>query len=469
MTLAELLKDQPAPCIIPDARVKLRKALARDGKHIIVIDDDPTGMQTVQDVGVFMDWSVDTLRRGLTQPSPVFFVSINSRSLAPAEAKTLALEVGRNLREAAVRSKASFLLASRSDSTLRGHFPYEVDALLTGLGFDPDGIILAPAFIEAGRFTVNDIHWAEQQGQLVPVHETEFARDPMFSFKNSNLKAWVEEKTGGVVASKDVMSIPLALIRRGPDAVAAELQTAANRVPIVVNAAGYADLDVFSLGLQTAESKGKRFVYRCSASFLKSRGGFEDRPLLTHEEMVDGSGPGLIVAGSYVDKSSRQLQRLIDSGLAVSIELSVDKVVGPDRQDEARRVATEVDRALKSGTNAVVYTTRRLRDVSGEDFAQTGKTIMSALCDAVGSVQTRPSFVVAKGGVTSIQVAKIALAAREAFGLGQILPGVPVWRLGAESRWPGIAYVVFPGNVGDDTAVLRAVWTLLGSSGIPQK
>jgi uncharacterized protein YgbK (DUF1537 family) len=183
--------------------------------------------------------------------------------------------------------------------------------------------------------------------------------------------------------------------------------------------------------------------------------------------MVAKAGPGLIVAGSYVDKSSRQLQQLLDSGLAAPIELHVDEVVGSGRQREVTRVARDVDRLLQTGTTAAIYTTRRLRAVPGEDFAETGKTIMRALCDTVASVKTRPAFVIAKGGVTSIQVAKIALGAQEAFGLGQILPGVPVWRLGAESRWPGIAYVVFPGNVGDDTAVLRAAKTLLGTPGEP--
>ena len=464
MNLTELLADQPPSRPVPHARDQIRDALAKSGKHLVVVDDDPTGMQTVQEVAVFMDWSVETLRRALRGHSPVFFVSVNSRSLIPAEAKALALEVGRNLRAAAEQEKAEVLIASRSDSTLRGHFPYEVDALISGFGLDPDGIIFAPAFLEAGRFTVDDVHWAEQQGQLVPVHETEFARDPMFSFKNSNLRRWVEEKTGGSVASENVRSISLALIRQaGPEGVAEDLLRAENGVPIIVNAVEYADLDVVSMALQAAENKGKKFVYRCSASFLKSRGGFEDRPLLTHEEMVAEGGPGLIIAGSYVEKSSRQLRKLLDSGLAEAVELQVGEAMDASRRTaELGRVAAEVDRALSLGTTAVVYTTRQVRMSPGEDFAATGKKIMDALCEAVTHIKTTPSYVVAKGGITSIQVAKVALGVREAFGLGQILPGVPVWRLGEESRWPGLAYVVFPGNVGDDTALLRAVKTLSG-------
>ncbi len=87
---------------------------------------------------------------------------------------------------------------------------------------------------------------------------------------------------------------------------------------------------------------------------------------------------------------------------------------------------------------------------------------MSALCEVISHISTRPAYMVAKGGITSIEAARVGLHVREAYALGQILPGVPVWRLGLGSRWPGLTYVVFPGNVGDETALLRAVMTLSG-------
>jgi len=464
MKLADLLSTQPPLLRIPKARAEIGKKLLASGKKLVVIDDDPTGMQTVQEVNVYMDWSVDVLRKALGSGPPVFFVSVNSRSLGPDEAKTLAFEVGSNLHQAAELEKAGILLASRSDSTLRGHFPYEVDALIAGFGMNPDGVILAPAFFEAGRYTIDDTHWAEQGGDLVPVHQTEFARDPMFSFKNSDLKAWVEEKTGGAVKAGQVRSIPLGLVRRdGPVGVTKELINAHGGRPIVVNGACYEDYEVLCLGIQAAEEKGKRFVYRCSASFLKARGGFEDRPVLTHKEMIQRDGPGLIVAGSYVEKTSRQLRRLLEAGLGEAIEIRVEELQRKEnREREIRGVSTEVDRKLDRGETVVLYTSRKILRSPGKDFAETGKSIMEGICEVVKHIHVPPAFVVAKGGITSIQVAKDALGAKEAFALGQILPGVPVWRLGSESRWPGLPFVVFPGNVGDDGAVLKAVMALRG-------
>ncbi len=459
MILAEILANQPPVKVIPGLRERTREALRKSGKSLVVIDDDPTGMQTVQDVDVYLDWSVDTLRQALASRSPVLFVSINSRSLNAEDAKKLAYEVGKNLRTAVDLEKQPVLLASRSDSTLRGHFPYEVEALTAGFGIQPDGIIFAPTFLEAGRYTIDDIQWAEQGGQLMPVGETEFARDPMFSFQNSNLRAWIEEKTHGQVKSTDIISISLKSLREGgAEQATAELVKAVKGTTFVVNAAAYEDLDILTNAITEVENRGKKFVYRCSASFLKARAGFPDRALLTHNEMVTRSGPGLIIVGSYVDKTSRQLERLIDDGDVESIELVADRIMEKSAQNkEIERVSNEVKEILRKESNAVIYTSRQMLKAPEGDFATTGKTIINALCKIVRSIDIKPAYVVAKGGITSIEIARTAFGVKQVRALGQILPGVPVWKLGDEARWPGIPYVVFPGNVGNETDLLKAV------------
>jgi len=53
--------------------------------------------------------------------------------------------------------------------------------------------------------------------------------------------------------------------------------------------------------------------------------------------------------------------------------------------------------------------------------------------------------------------------------LGQILPGVPVWKLGAESRFPNLAYIVFPGNVGDAHSLADVVRQLKPDLGKKKK
>lgn len=467
MNLNELLADQPPANRIPDARKKIRQQLLNSGKRLVVIDDDPTGSQAVHDVRVFMDWSVDSLRKAFRTGDPVFFICTNSRSLRSDEAAEVSLKAGQNLREAAELEKAEVLLTSRSDSTLRGHFPAEPDALILGLDARPDGIILVPAFFEGGRYTIDDIHYAEQDGEMVPVHLTEFARDPAYSYRNSDLKKWVEEKTDGSVKAADLRSVSLDMLRKGgPEAVAEQLMQARGMTVFVVNAACYEDLEVLALGITEAEENGSSFVYRCSASFIKARGGFEDRPMLTHTELVTRDTPGLIIVGSYVDKTTRQLNRLLDSGLAEGIEMRLGQLEQKKSTDrEIQAVSDYVNRLLEDGKNTVIYTSREIQANPERAFAETGKRIMQSLCLAVRNIDSKPGWVIAKGGITSIEIAKTALDASEAFAIGQILPGVPVWRLFEDARWTDIPYIVFPGNVGNESALLKATRILKGLSG----
>jgi uncharacterized protein YgbK (DUF1537 family) len=463
MTLHEKLEGKPAPQRHLNSRADIREDLERTGTKLVVVDDDPTGTQTVHGIRVYMDWSIETMTQALARDDSVFYISTNSRALPPPEMRELSLEVGRNLRAAGEGKNIRLLIASRSDSTLRGHYPGEVDALIEGLGAAADGVILAPALFEAGRYTIDDIHWVDQSGELVMAGDTEFAKDPAFGYTKSDLKEWVEEKTDGRRQAREVLSLSLETLReKGPEGALEILMGARNGVPIVLNAACYEDIETAVLAITAAEKKGKRFAYRCAACFVKVRGGFQDRPLITAEELKLSGGPGLVVVGSYVGKTSRQLDGLLESGRAEALELRVDRLAeGNDSgRREVRRVADLADAALKSGKTAAVYTSRNVRAAEGKAFLDFGNRVMMALCDVVKTVRTRPAFVVAKGGITSVEIARTGLGVKEAYVPGQITKGVPLWELGPETKWPGISYVVFPGNVGDDDTLKNVVEAL---------
>lgn len=463
MKLSELLADLPPVRTVAGARERIARQLAESRTHVVVIDDDPTGTQTVHGVRVYMDWSVDTLRQALTSGKLASFISANTRALRAEAVTALATEIGRNVREAAAKENMRVVVASRSDSTLRGHFPCEVNCLSRGMDVEFDGVIIAPAFFEAGRYTINNVHWVDQGDSVVPASETEFAKDPTFGYVNSNMRLWVQEKTEGSVAASEVHCISLDTIRLGgPSAVADELMDVTAGRPVVVNAACYDDHEVFMLGLITAEERGKRFIYRCAAPFVKVRAGIVNRPHLTAREMGVTDSPGLIVVGSYVGKTSRQLDSLIESGLAAGVELDVDAVMDEATRDgEISRVASWIDARMAEAKCAAMYTSRTARSSDDKHFLELGERIMSAVCGVVSAVTIRPGFVLAKGGITSMEVARAGLGVTGAAVLGQIRDGVPVWTLGSEARWPGVPYIVFPGNVGDDNALRDTVAILM--------
>ena len=452
MTLAAALSRLPPPVRIPGARGTIRSSLEKSGKKLIVIDDDPTGTQTVHGVRVYMDWSESTLAGAFQRSDPVFYVSTNSRSLPGPQAAALAADLGRTLRKVSAAAAVDFVVASRSDSTLRGHFPSEVSALVSELASPIDAVILVPAFFEAGRYTLNDIHWVDDGTELVAAHQTEFARDPDFGFRHSNLKDWVEEKTRGAVKAGDVISIPLRELRlKGPAHVADILCTAEKGIPVVANAVCYEDLEVLALAVIQAEGRGRRFVYRTAASFVKVRAGLEDRPLLTREKIRPAGRAGLVVVGSYVEKTTRQLEQLLRAKHVQGVELQASP-------PGIERAAREASLCLERGITPVIFTSRARQQ--SEDFLATGKALMSCLCETVRRITGSPAWIIAKGGITSIELARSALGVEAADVMGQVIKGVPVWRLASKGPWSDVPYIVFPGNVGDDSALLK-VFTLL--------
>ena len=447
----------------------IERQVATARTKVIVLDDDPTGTQTVHDVLVVTDWSEATLLSALQRDETAVFVLTNSRSVPLSQAQAMNRQIARNLSAAARRLGCEIEVISRSDSTMRGHFPGEVDALRDelelGLGLRYDGYIIIPSLLEAGRYTVNNVHWVKDGDWAVPAGETQFARDASFGYRSSDLRNWVAEKTNGAVSAEAVVPVTHADIREGgPQQVARVLANVKNRGVAIVNIASYQDMAVFVAGLLQAEAQGKRYVLRSAASFVRVRGGVSQQPLLTAGRLYGKAAPpggGLIVAGSYVQKSTEQLNTLLALPGVAAVELHVQRVLQQaTRSAEIGRVCEQMNRLLPQ-QDVVVMTGRELVTGAGTDESlQIGSAVSSALVAVVRGLTASPRFIVAKGGITSSDVATKGLDIKQALVLGQIAPAVPVWRPAAGSRFPGVPYVVFPGNVGDADTLAEVVLAL---------
>jgi len=496
------------PPWLEDPRPHIRATVAARPHHkVVVIDDDPTGTQTVYDVPVLTSWNVETLHAEFHSPEPCFYILTNSRSLPPEEARALTLILARNLRSAAGFRR--FTLVSRSDSTLRGHFPLETDALAEVLG-PFDATLLIPYFEDGGRYTIDDTHYIAEGDALIPTAETPFASDAVFGYRSSHLPTYVEEKSAGRIKASAVQSITLADLRRGgPDAITARLLALPPGALTVINAAAPRDLDVFVAGLLAAETQGRRFCFRTAAQFPAARLGLEPRPALTTRELVCGGGAGgrgsaglasrdysvpktvplpaephrqpaagarterasvcvalphmggLIVVGSHVPMTTMQLAAMAEDESLLRIELHVDQLLKARHRQMLEHITAVVARALLAAQDVLIFTSRRF--VRGDTPAQSlhvGQRISDALVELVQRLEVRPRYILAKGGITSSDVATRGLGVKRAMVLGQLLPGVPVWRLGLETKFPDLTYVVFPGNAGGPTALAEAVQRL---------
>lgn len=419
---------------------------------IIVLDDDPTGSQTVHSCLLLMNWDVETLKLGLTDEQPIFFILTNTRALTKEKATNVTREVCHNLK-IAIEALAidDFLVVSRSDSTLRGHYPVETDVIAEELG-EFDAHFLVPAFFEGGRVTIDSVHYLIIEGIKTPVHETEFARDSVFGYKYSYLPDYVEEKTKGRIKATAVERFLLAEIRKGSSERLMKLK---NNQCAVVDGENQTDFDKFAADVLTVAAKGKRFLFRSAASILTSLARLGKQPY-PPEEMTQykpTQKPGVVLVGSHVSKTTQQLEQLLKEPDVVGIEINVEHLRdNPSERDNLLlRTLEQVKKVHQEEKTPVVYTSRKeLTFKSVQERLDFGFIVSSLLMDVVRGLPTEIGFLLSKGGITSNDVLSTGLSLRSARLLGQILPGCSMVRTPADHpQFPNLPVVLFPGNVGD--------------------
>jgi uncharacterized protein YgbK (DUF1537 family) len=331
-----------------------------------------------------------------------FFILTNSRALHPPQARELMHEICSNLKSAASETGVHFEIVSRSDSTLRGHFPLEVQAAEDILG-SADMWLLCPFFLQGGRYTIDDVHYVAEGDKLVPAGHTPFAKDATFGYKSSNLRDWVVEKSKGEISKDRVQSLTLDTIRRGgADAVKDQLMGFPKASVVIINAAATEDIDTVILGMLQADDAGKKFLCRTGAAFVSSRLGIPQiDPISAQQLSLSGSVGGLVIAGSYVPKTTSQLEVLRQRGgqKLTTIELSVRKIL--ESEDAASSVITEAiaraENEISKGQDVLVMTSREL--VTGENEAKSldiGSSIAKALVTFLVDLRTKPRYVIAK-------------------------------------------------------------------------
>ncbi len=455
-----------------DVDRELQKALGGLGRKIVVLDDDPTGVQTVHGVSVYTSWDDDALAAGFEEAGSIFFVLTNSRGFSSAKTKAVHADIAAALCRVSQRLGRDYILISRSDSTLRGHYPLETETLRAGIEASSDvrfdGEVLLFFFKEGGRFTIDGVHYVREGDELVPAADTEFAKDVSFGYRSSDLCGYVEEKTGGRYRREDCVTVSLAELRRRDVAgIRDKLLSVEGFGKVVVDAADYCDVKVFATAFCAAVAAGKRFLFRSAAAITKVLGGVADAPLLRKEQLIDkgNNNGGIVLVGSHVKKTSRQLEELRNARPAPRfIEFNQHLVVTQEGlTPEVERVVALANKAVAAGENVVVYTRRDRFDLDTDDKdaqIRVSAEISDAVTSVIARLSARPNFIIAKGGITSSDVGTKALGVKRATVMGQISPGIPVWMTGEESRFPGMPYIIFPGNVGGEET-LRDIVELL--------
>ena len=480
---------------------------------VVVLDDDPTGSQTVHSAPLLLRWDADTLAAGLAHPSPLLFVLANTRALTPEAAAARVAEICRVLRPALAAAESAgqldrWLIVCRGDSTLRGHFPLEVDQVSAELG-PFDATLLVPAFLPGGRTTVDGVHLLHGE----PVHTTPFAADRLFGFRNSHLPAWVEEKSGGRIPASAVPRIGLAELdaaaaclaalppgpaSNGPPASAPAsasdgFQTLCQRLagfsgnPLVaVDAQRPEQLEALGTAVRALsgpEAAGRwghprRFLFQSAASLLNGLVRLPPQPLdaagLAALRRRDGADdgenaggrplPGLVLVGSHVPLADAQLAELLQEPGCAALELPVAKVARVLEGPEPAALLASLEAAwleqlrsrLAEGLTPVLFTSRgEIGCRSAAERIRLGLELAALMARLAAALEPQLGYVISKGGITSHTLLADGLGLALVELQGQLFAG-----LSLVLTPTGLPVVTFPGNLGE-AGSLRQAWRLL--------
>lgn len=473
MDLQQLMDGYPAPLPLTTADVIAARS-DNHADHVVVIDDHPTGGQSMVDVPVLTAWSEDQIAWAMDGDHPVFYIVTNTRAMDAKAAEHRMLEVVSGVLEAAKERGKQITFLIRSDSSLRGHFPLDVDIAVnlfeSSTAHHVDGVVIIPAFPEAGRITVGGTHYVEQwPGDFVPVGQTRFAKEPRFPYTHSELAGWVAERSRGRYSADHVTSIPLDVVRTSPDAVAAVLMNVRHAEPVVVDAATEEDLRSIAIGLFIARSNGKRFIYRTAPPFVRAFVGQEIASPLSVEDIqaiqAEGGipeGNGLVVVGTPNSLTRRQVRALEARRPIREVHLSVPALLDSRRDGLIEQVVQQAVDGLEFGNVMVRLSQMELDADAKGDFSldpRVGRAV-NEVCYQIAK-RARLSFVVARGG-SVVQYVAQALGVRRSMVRGPMLDGiVSLWQplLGTAK---GVPFVVYAGGVGNDESLADVVDKLAG-------
>lgn len=467
----------------------IRKDIKKRAYKIIVLDDDPTGVQTVHDVIVITEWSKKSLNNLFESENDIFYILTNSRSMSEKKTGTIHKKIAENISEISKKTRKDFIIISRGDSTLRGHYPLETNILKStfsrNLNINYTHVIIIPAFFEGGRYTFNDVHWVKENDSLIPCSKTEFSKDPQFGYKNSNLKEWIEEKTKKNITADNVLSISIKDIREGGPYKIKKILTGNLNKTVIINSIDYKDLEVFTYGCILAEKDGIVPIFRTAASFVKIRGAIEDKEILTSadifsikDKIVKGkikNRIGLVIVGSFVRKSTEQLDLFLKNGKNIlPLILNIDKILNGS-EDETERITKLAVNALNINKTPIIYTPREFegqKEGERKVLANTKNINISSVISnylvtivkkIIAGSKIKIDYILTKGGITSSEIITKTLGIREALVLGQLYPGIPVLKVFIPEKFVNLAIIIFPGNVGNQDTLLE-IYNKIGNN-----
>ena len=442
---------------------------------VIVIDDDPTGSQTVNNCLLLLKWDYSTLIKGFQSKSNLFFILANTRSLSENDAKLRLVEICNALKKVISKEsyKEEFIFVSRGDSTLRGHNFLEPKIMNDCLG-PFDATFHIPAFIEGKRMTIDGDHFVDN----VPVSQTIFAKDKIFGYKTSNVKQLLFQKCKYQIKFNDIQNLKISELKvlesKEKNIVFNKIRNLKENSHVIVDIENYSQLEKFSLSIKKL-SKQKKFLFRTAASFISSISAVKDNPkepffysIIRRKNREKKFLPGFLVIGSYVELTTMQLKEFLEISDCIPIELDVFEFLRISKlksnQDQLvffkNKLLAQIRSILKQENTPVLFTSRKEVSLAKNDEqVNFYNSLAHFISELVSDLKNEIGYLVSKGGITSNVILSNGFNANYVYLQGQIITGVSLVTFKLEND-ENLPIVTFPGNIGNQDSLVK-VWRIL--------
>lgn len=406
-------------------------------QRTVVLDDDPTGTQEITNAPVLLRRNRIALVE-LLQGSDTVYVLTNTRAVSEGDAKKLLDKLRLDVAFAEESLGIEVLVVQRGDSTLRGHVFAEIDVFAHAESV----VVFAPAFPAGGRLTSGGVHRVLVDGMWINAADTEFATDPVFGFSERTMVDYVQAKGSRSAVSTQPANFLSTALATEPGTV------------IVPDAESNSDLEEVARDIRTLVRSGRSVVVRCAAPLAAYLAGRKSTGFIDLAR-VPRSGPVLVVAGSHTAATTRQIEAVLGRWPSM-VEIDTDAALADP--DAAGALAAARVREAFLTTEVVILATERVRRAEHGSLGDAAR-VMQALSSAVTEVRDVPGVVIAKGGITSAEIARSGFGAKVGWVQGQVEPGISLWKLGDQDS--GLPYIVVPGNIGDADTIVRLVTKLV--------
>ncbi len=239
-----------------------------------------------------------------------------------------------------------------------------------------------------------------------------------------------------VLDDRVAVTVPLAAVRAG--GVAAAIASAPAGAVVLPDAETDAGIVRIADGIRIARRAGRAVVVRSAAPLAAALANVQSDGLL-EVPLVPAPVPTLVACGSHAVGATAQLDR-VEAAHGPAVVIPTDDAFADPVA--AGRAAASAARERLAATGLAVVTTERHRRADHNTLRH-GELVMQALTTAVRELMPDVEAVVAKGGITSAELARTGVGASRALVRGQVLPGVSVWDL-VSAEGEERLYVVVP-------------------------